>query len=375
MSGKSVLSSIIILATTLQVMSYSVKVSPEYITVDVGTDAVTFTCTIKLGLFEITSENTMIIWWKENARIANNDMVLGNSSKYSVNGVSSSENNYMQSLQVNDIEETDHGIYTCTLLFPTKPPDNIKLSTLIIRNLIPQPFCSTTSGEPGRQIVCTSSPSDPQITLTWIDNTGGRVLTSQAQLTFNETLLLSYTISIESSNQWFTCRATSTRSTDTKECVIGYQTSMTTSKLTSSGISQSKGTHGIPTTISISSISQSTEERHDIATTISQDQLSEKENLSSGQNNNTVIAILSIIGAVGILVSVVLSCYIFTTSRKNNGNGNVDRDRNRNENGNGNENESENNEDDGYENPIQVTDGEYMDPVANIPNHYQLLNI
>ncbi|XP_033121918.1 uncharacterized protein LOC117120925 [Anneissia japonica] len=330
MSGKSVLSSIIILATTLQVMSYSVKLSPEYITVDVGTDAVTFTCTIKLGLFETTSENTMIIWWKDN------DMVLGNSSKYSVNGVSSSENNYTQSLQVNDIEETDHGIYTCTLLFPKYPPDNIKLSTLIIRNLIPQPICSTTSGEPGQQIVCTSSPSDPQITLTWIDNTGG-VLTSQSQLTFNETLSLSYTISIESSNQWFTCRATSTRSADTKECVIGYQTSMTSSravtsfhprqKLTSSGISQSKGTHGIPTTISI-----------------------------SGQNNNTVIAIWSIIGAVGILVSVVLSCYIFTTSRQNNRNGNVDRDRNRNE------------------NEYQVINGD-MDVVANSPNHYQLLNM
>ncbi|XP_033121912.1 uncharacterized protein LOC117120920 [Anneissia japonica] len=224
-------------------LSYNVILYPKSIITSVGNIAVNFTCTIQLETNETTVAH-LIIWWKDNTRIVENDDVLTSSTKYSVYGISSAAmTEYTQILQVNSIQEADHGMYTCTLVFTSYPPGNTQLSLsshapIIIRDFISQPRCSAISSnhETGQQqviLLCACSPSYPFMTLHWINNMGG-FLTSASQVQFNELLTLIHIVSnvSESSNQLFMCRATSKGTTDTKECVISNLISTTSIAVT-----------------------------------------------------------------------------------------------------------------------------------------------
>ncbi|XP_071966192.1 uncharacterized protein [Antedon mediterranea] len=221
--------------------SSNVSVTPNYIITDVGADSVNFTCNVQLTIYEAVHGH-WIIWWKDDTiRIVDNDRVLSDPAKYSIYGNSSLNNiDYNQTLQVNNIDESDIGTYTCYLIFmsegPVIPLSSISDSALIIRNSIPQLTCSnitlkTDSQLEQQRLVCTSSPGNPPITLHWIDHTG-TYLTSKSQMGFNATTLV-YDLSIASvtSKQWFICRATQEGSTDSNECVIGNRIQLTTENI------------------------------------------------------------------------------------------------------------------------------------------------
>ncbi|XP_033099051.1 uncharacterized protein LOC117102752 [Anneissia japonica] len=308
-------------------LSFNVILYPDSIITSVGNNPVTFNCTIQLETNETTVEH-WIIWWKDNTRIVDNDNVLTSSTKYSVHGVSSAAmTEYTQILHVNSIEEADHGMYTCTLVFESYPPGNTRQSLsshapIIIRYIISQPRCSAISSnyETGQQqviLLCACSPSDPPITLHWINNMGA-FLTSKSQVQFNELLAFIRTVSnvSESSKQLFTCRATSAESTDTRECEISNLISTTSIAVTQkpsepfdekSTVIPTKTTYkdkSLPPFISkiLSDTQNVTEQmRTDPTANVTQEML-----IFSGDKKTTTIAIIAVAGVIFITVFIIL---------------------------------------------------------------------
>ncbi|XP_033124884.1 cell surface glycoprotein MUC18-like isoform X2 [Anneissia japonica] len=344
----------------------------EFITAEVGTDSVNFTCRIQLTELEAMISH-WIIWWKDNNKIADNDIVLINSAKYSVRGLSSAATvEYIQILQVNNIKETDYGEYVCTLVL--NRPNMTSTSSdsiLIISNFIFQPVCSISpsESETGQQqmtLFCTSLPGDPPIVLYWKDNEGNITAIKQQQQ--NEPVILSYTVSVESlsSNPRFICTAKSTVSTDTKECVIGNLTSMTMM------------TSGEVTSMASSSIAQSIEE----STATRYETSPQCKCVSCDKDNNTAIAILSVIGAISILANMAFSSYILIKKGKKKNKNEKDSNyyatsisQQHSKQQHGVEIFKQEAGEDGYMEPIEVGEDGYMEPPVHIPDPYEQINI
>ncbi|XP_033098317.1 uncharacterized protein LOC117102202 [Anneissia japonica] len=310
----------LIIATVaiLKVSPQNVVVSPNHIITDVGAESVTFTCNVDLDPASEISKYW--ITWKrrrctffygyDETKLAHNDTVF-DKDKYSLHGMSSiASNSITQNLTVHRTEEDDIGIYYCQLIIAGTSADR-DYSYLILKNIISQVYCYDYGiKQEYRRLICSCYSGYPPITLQWIDK-DGNVLAAEHQCYYTgggfkcSLCKVKYTVHTASlyQDENFTCVATSSGSATTQQCI-------------GTPIMSGKGNTYFSFTYNQSTVGVvETTEMLSIMSTNSNDE-SGNSYFALLTDKDTIIAILSVIGAISILANVAFLCYILTKNRK-----------------------------------------------------------